>query len=102
MPNAGLSTEKAEMTPEKPAKQPAEEGQPHPELISPSPFLNEEFSSETISPLPDDYKAYQELLKRVTLDLDIQVEEVRKPSPCLFDILSTAVPSQVALQCLSL
>lgn len=48
-------------------------------------------------PPPDEYKANQELLKRVALTLSIQVEEVKLSSYHLADILATADPSRVAL-----
>ncbi|EMP33579.1 Nardilysin [Chelonia mydas] len=45
----------------------------------------------------DDAKAHQELLKRVSSNLGLQVEELEKQADSLFDVLSSTAPARVAL-----
>lgn len=52
---------------------------------------------ESTSPLQDDFKAYQDLLKGVATALDIQPEEVQEKSHRLVDILITMGLSRIAL-----
>lgn len=89
MSDIGPDTKQPEKAPEVPTEQPAEEVQLYPELTSSSSSQNEVASSGTTSSPPEEYKAYEKLLKKVALDLDIQVKEFRKP---LNDILSIAGP----------
>lgn len=79
MSDIGPDTKQPEKTSEVPTEQPAEEIQLYPELTSSSSSLNEVASSGTTSSPPEEYKAYEKLLKMVALDLDIQVKEFRKP-----------------------
>lgn len=45
----------------------------------------------------DDAKAHQELLKRVASNLELEAEVLAEPLDSLFDVLSAAAPSKVAL-----
>lgn len=46
---------------------------------------------------PEDHKAHQKRLKRVTFVFDVQGEEVSKKSHKLVDTLASAGPSRVVL-----
>lgn len=45
----------------------------------------------------EDFKAHQELLKRVTSNLGLEVEKLKEPTDTLSDILAAASPLKVAL-----
>lgn len=54
-------------------------------------------SSVKGAPLQDDFKAHQELWKRMALNLELQVEIVKEYFHRLVDILAAVKPSKVAL-----
>lgn len=45
----------------------------------------------------DNFRAHQELLKRVAANLRLEVEILKESLDCLIDILAMSVPSKVAL-----
>lgn len=46
---------------------------------------------------PDDFRAHQDLLKRVATNLGLQVEELAEPMDTLFNVSATAALGKVAL-----
>ncbi|EMP26774.1 hypothetical protein UY3_16174 [Chelonia mydas] len=75
-----------------------EEEEEAPFLVQASSFSPEEAVSGPSSLLPqDDFRAHQELLKRIAANLGLEVEELKKSSHSLIDILAAAAPSKVAL-----
>ncbi|XP_034638878.1 uncharacterized protein LOC117883577 [Trachemys scripta elegans] len=55
---------------------------------------------DSVAPLPpvsqEDFKAHQELLRRVALNLQLQAEEMEEPSDKLFNVLTSSRPGRVA------
>ncbi|TFK02398.1 cytochrome c oxidase subunit 6A1, mitochondrial [Platysternon megacephalum] len=64
-------------------------------LHSSSP--NETVVSEDSSPVQDDYRTHQQLLRRVAISLDIQIDMAQESSHRLLDTLGSSGPSKIAL-----
>lgn len=70
------------------------EGAPSPAQASSSP---DKVVAGPSNPLPEDeFRAHQELLKRLAVNLNLEVEELKELAHSLIDILAAVVPSRVA------
>lgn len=67
-------------------------------LVFSSTSPDEALVTPAVSPLQDNHKAYQNLLKWVVSNLGVQVEMVKEVTHSLLDILSPAGLSRIALQ----
>ncbi|KAM7163698.1 uncharacterized protein RBU57_007879 isoform 2-T2 [Macrochelys suwanniensis] len=62
-----------------------------------SPVPEDKVAAPPPSVPKEDYRAHQELLKRVASNLQLQAEEMEGPSDSLFNVLSSSAPGRVAL-----
>lgn len=74
-----------------------EEKAPPPVQASSSSSLDGPVAGPSNPLLPDDFRAHQELLKRVTANLGLDIKELTESVHSLIDILAAATPSRVAL-----
>ncbi|XP_039352177.1 uncharacterized protein LOC120375542 [Mauremys reevesii] len=65
-------------------------------MLASSPSLDEAITVLPPSP-QEDFRAHQELLKRVASSLQLQAEEMEEPSDSLFNVLSSSALGRVAL-----
>lgn len=66
-------------------------------LATSSSFLDEAVAEASLASTQDDYKAHQELLRRMAQNLSLKMEEIEDSALALVDILSSPGSSTVAL-----
>lgn len=96
-PNLDSGAEPQEEIPQVSFETEEEVEDPQPVLASSCSSLDEAVMDTDVSSPQEDHKAYQDLLKWVALNLDIQAKMLKEMTHALLDILSAAGHSKVAL-----